>query len=120
MNLHFHIIYMIVLEMVQLKMEVLASEKAPIFRKLITALEEDFTQNWIYKDLYRYPSEIGVTEELFKKSIANNGNKRRLQKILVKALEGDTLDLIILGGSISRGAPFSERGLDSGFIFTLL
>uniref|UniRef100_A0A7M5XHC0 SGNH/GDSL hydrolase family protein n=2 Tax=Clytia hemisphaerica TaxID=252671 RepID=A0A7M5XHC0_9CNID len=67
--------------------------------------------------MYSHPNQLGVTEELFMKSIANNGNKRRLQKVLIKALEGDALDLVILGGSISRGAPFSERGLDFRIYF---
>jgi len=82
----------------------------PLFGNAIKSLEKDFMKDWVYKDLFDVPERLGVTRELLDKSTANFGNEKRLRKVLVKALEGDTLDMVILGGSISRGAPFSERG----------
>ena len=91
-----------------------------IFQKAIDALQKDFTQTWIYKDLYNSPFQLGVTDELLAKSLANRGSEKRIHKLLIKALEGDTVDLVVIGGSISRGAPFSERGLDFRIYFHAL
>ena len=91
-----------------------------IFNKAINALDTDFTKTWIYKDLYNSPSQLGITDQLLEKSLANRGSGKRLHKLLIKALEGDTIDLVVIGGSISRGAPFSERGLDFRIYFHAL
>ncbi|XP_065666479.1 uncharacterized protein LOC105848858 [Hydra vulgaris] len=78
--------------------------------QLIQRLEMDFTQFWIYRDIYPNSESLGVTPMLIQKSFANFGDEKRLKNILIKALHGYAIQLPIVGGSISRGAPFAESG----------
>ena len=79
-------------------------------KQLIQHLDTDFTEYWIYKDLYNHPKEIGVTPKLLQKSISNLGDETRLKNILLTALHGKKVELTVVGGSISRGAPWVENG----------
>ena len=112
--------YLLLISSSLIKNHIRAEEAKFSAQQVVNGLEEDFTKTWLYKDLYNNPHQLGITDELLIKSLANRGNEKRLQKILVKALEGDTIDLVIIGGSISRGAPFSERGLDFRIYFHAL
>ena len=113
-------IFVVTNDMLMTRSRAADASSSTIFQKAINAMEKDFTQTWIYKDLYSEPLRLGVTEELLAKSLANRGSKKRMHKLLVKALEGDTIDLVVIGGSISRGAPFSELGLDFRIYFHAL
>lgn len=79
-------------------------------KKLIEALEGDFTHTWMYKDLHSTPDQLGVTEERVEKALSNVGNEQRLNNLLLRALQGEEVKLVVIGGSISKGAPFSEEG----------
>ena len=84
------------------------------FQQKITALKNfllrDFTSFWTYKDLYENPAAIGATPNLIQKSVANLGDEVRLRRLIANGLKGDKIWMPIIGGSISRGAPFSELG----------
>ena len=91
------------------------------FKNQIAALRDlltrDFTEFWIYKDLFFSPSHIGATPKLIQKSIANLGDRLRLRRLLINAFKGEDVSMPIIGGSISRGAPFSEQGNGSRIYF---
>lgn len=74
-------------------------------------LLRDFTSFWTYKDLYPNAPSIGATPGLIQQSMSNLGDEVRLRKLLSDGLKGEKVWMPIIGGSISRGAPFSERGL---------
>lgn len=82
-----------------------------MYKRLIVELEKDVTENWLYKDLYKTPQDVGISPDVIQtNAIANFGDEKRLKKILINAMTGNNVELAIIGGSISRGAPFSERG----------
>ena len=80
-------------------------------------LTRDFTSFWSYKDLYLSPSSIGATPRLIQRSVANLGDEVRLRRLLLNALKGEKVWMPIIGGSISRGAPFAENGLGHRIYF---
>lgn len=83
---------------------------SPLYKALLNELDKEVTEDWLYKDLFKTPTDIGISPEFLRKAIANFGNEIRLKHILLKALSGENIELAVIGGSISRGAPFSERG----------
>lgn len=94
------------------------------FQEKITQLKDfllrDFTSFWSYKDLYPNPVAIGATPKLIQKSVANLGDEVRLRKLLANGFKGDKIWMPIIGGSISRGAPFSEKGLGYRIYFNAI
>ena len=85
--------------------------------ELKSFLQRDFTSFWSYNDLYGNPSAIGATPNLIQKSVANLGDEIRLRKLIANGLKGDKVWMPIIGGSISRGAPFAEQGFGSRIYF---
>lgn len=94
----------------QLQPGVLKSCSSPLYTDLLNELDKDATEDWLYKDLFKTPQDIGISKDLLNNAMPNFGNEERLKQILVKALSGESVELAVIGGSISRGAPFSERG----------
>ena len=85
--------------------------------ELKSFLLRDFTGFWSYKDLFGTPGAIGATPHLIQKSIANLGDEVRLRKLIANGMKGEKVWMPIIGGSISRGAPFSEKGLGNRIYF---
>ena len=77
---------------------------------MIKEIDTDFTQYWIYKDLYNTASQLGANRNLVQRSFSHLGDEIRLKQLLVRAMQGENVELIVIGGSISRGAPFAENG----------
>lgn len=79
-------------------------------KKLIEELDTDFTKYWTYKDLFNKPEHLGVSSERVQRALTNLGNEKRLKRLLIKALNGEKIRLVTIGGSITKGAPFAEKG----------
>eukprot|EP00794_Sanderia_malayensis_P017694 gene17694-19462_t len=96
------------------------SEQALFQQKLFYIKEYlnfDFTTFWTYKDRYASPAQLGASVQLVQKSVANLGDESRLQRLLVHGLRGQKISMIVVGGSISRGAPFIEEGSVGSWIY---
>ena len=88
--------------------------------KLMQQLDTDITQYWTYKDLFNNLNHLGVTPKLVQKGFSNLGDEIRLKRLLLKALRGTRIQLSIVGGSISRGAPFAESGQGARVYFNAI
>ena len=87
---------------------------------LIDFLGRDFTSFWSYEDIYSSPSSIGATPQLIQRSVANLGDEIRLRRLLINGFKGKKVVMPIIGGSISRGAPFAEQGLGYRIYFNAI
>jgi len=81
---------------------------------LVETLEKDITEIWSYKDLYPNAEALGLDNEKVHNTYANLGSLSglSLRRALNRALRGEDVGLGVVGGSISKGGPFSEKGLE--------
>ena len=81
--------------------------------ELKVELEEDPFKQWKYKSGWRQMSDLKLNSELMSKAI-QPGNQDRLKKVLIKALEGQQINLLVIGGSNSAGGKLGvdEKSLD--------
>ena len=79
-------------------------------------LEKDPFQQWKYKSTWSQLSDLEVNSELMSKAI-QLGDPIRLKKVLLKALTGQQINLVVIGGSNSAGGKLGvdERSLDGLF-----
>ena len=89
------------------------AEKEPV-ETLIENLEKDITDVWSYKDVFPDANSIGLDNEKIHKTYVNLGSISglNLRRALARALRGKDVGLAVVGGSISKGGPFSEKGVD--------
>lgn len=88
--------------------------------QLMQQLDLDITEDWFYKDIINTYDQLGVTPKRVQRSFSNLGDEVRLKWLLLKALAGERIQLSIVGGSISRGAPFAESGLGDRVYFNAI
>ena len=79
-------------------------------RRLLTALQQDIPSIWAYKDAFRHRRELMLDQGLIDRSKRHVSKRRRLQKLFSLAKQGFDIDVSVVGGSISRGQPFVQRG----------
>ena len=79
-------------------------------RRLLTALQQDIPSVWAYKDTFRHRRELMLDQGLIDRSKRHVSKRKRLQKLFSLAKQGFDIDVSVVGGSISRGQPFVQRG----------
>ena len=86
---------------------------ASVEEELKVELEEDPLKQWIYKSKWCRMSDLKLNGKLMSKAI-QPGNQNRLKKVLIKALEGQEINLLVIGGSNSAGGKLGvdEKSLD--------
>lgn len=86
---------------------------ASVEEELKAELEEDPFKQWEYKSKWRQMSDLKLNGELMSKAI-QPGDEGRLKKVLIKALEGQQINLLVIGGSNSAGGNLGvdEKSLD--------
>ena len=89
------------------------AEAEPV-ESLIENLEKDITDVWSFREQYPDAVSLGLDNDKIHKAYANLGSLSglNLRKSLERALRGRDVGLVIVGGSISKGGPFSEKGVD--------
>lgn len=89
------------------------AEAEPV-ETLIENLEKDITDVWSFKEQYPDAVSLGLDNDKIHKTYANLGSISglNLRRSLERALRGRDVGLVIVGGSISKGGPFSEKGVD--------
>lgn len=79
--------------------------KTMMFKKALKSLEvslsQDFFSFWMYH--YRSLEEMGIKPEQLRSGIATVGSTGRLERVIKKALKGEIINILIVGGSISAG-----------------
>eukprot|EP00794_Sanderia_malayensis_P017671 gene17671-19433_t len=81
---------------------------------LIENLEKDITEVWSYKESFPDAGSLGLDNDKIHQTYANLGSISglSLRRALDRALRGKDVGLAIVGGSISKGGPFSEKGVE--------
>ena len=89
------------------------AEAEPV-ESLIENLEKDITDVWSFRDQYPDAISLGLDNEKIHRAYANLGSLSglNLRRSLERALRGRDVGLVIVGGSISKGGPFSEKGVE--------
>ena len=89
------------------------AEAEPV-ETLIENLEKDITDVWSFREQYPDAVSLGLDNDKIHKAYANLGSLSglNLRRSLERALRGRDVGLVIVGGSISKGGPFSEKGVD--------
>ena len=89
------------------------AESEPV-ETLIENLEKDITEVWSFKEQYADAASLGLDNDKIHSTYANLGSLSglNLRRSLDRALRGKDVGLVIVGGSISKGGPFSEKGVD--------
>ena len=78
-------------------------------KSLEISLSRDFMSNWIYYQ--KSLDEMKITPNLLRSGIANLGSPQRLKKVFKKALMGNDVNVLVVGGSISAGGGIEkDRG----------
>ncbi len=76
---------------------------------LIASLAEDPFDTWIYHQ--KSFDELGITPSLLKAGIANLGSSNPMQHAVRKAVKGQNIKMLVVGGSISAGGGlWKDRG----------
>ena len=76
---------------------------------LIASLAEDPFDTWIYHQ--KSFDELGITPSLLKLGIANLGSSKAMQHAVRKAVKGQNVKMLVVGGSISAGGGlWKDRG----------
>lgn len=70
-------------------------------KSLEVSLSQDFFNSWMYH--YRSLEEMSVKPEQLRSGIATVGSTDRLERVIKKALKGERINILIVGGSISAG-----------------
>ncbi|XP_065655471.1 axoneme-associated protein mst101(2) isoform X2 [Hydra vulgaris] len=81
---------------------------------LVENLERDITEVWSYRNMFPDAEALGLDNDKVHNTYANLGSLSglNLRRALNRALRGEDVGLAVVGGSISKGGPFSEKGLD--------
>ena len=78
-------------------------------KHLIASLAEDPFDTWIYHQ--KSFDELGITPSLLKAGIVNLGSSKPMQNAVRKAVRGENVKLLVVGGSISAGGGlWKDRG----------
>lgn len=70
-------------------------------KSLEVSFSQDFMSNWIYNQ--RSLDEMGISPSMLRSGIANLGSPKRLKRVFKRALAGDDIHVLVVGGSISAG-----------------
>lgn len=81
--------------------------------KLKAELDKDPFEQWQYKSTWSRMSDLKLNGSLMSKAI-KPGNPNRLKNVLVKALKGQQINVMVIGGSNSAGGKLGvdEKSLD--------
>ena len=79
-------------------------------QRLLTALQQDITSLWAYKDAFRNRKELMLDQGLIDRSKRHLSKGNRLKRLFNLAEQGFKIDVSVVGGSISRGQPFVQKG----------
>lgn len=81
--------------------------------ELHAELEKDPFQQWQYKSRWSRMSDLKLSSNLMAKAI-QPGNPSRLKNVLIKALKGQQINVMVIGGSNSAGGKLGvdEKSLD--------
>ena len=52
--------------------------------------------------------DFGITQELFEEALVSQGNTARLAKVMERAAKGETINMTVIGGSITAGSSASS------------
>ena len=78
-------------------------------KSLEISLSRDFMSNWMYYQ--KSLEEMKITPNLLRSGIANLGSPQRLKKVFKRALMGNDVNVLVVGGSISAGGGIEkDRG----------
>ena len=75
-----------------------------------TKLKENPFQQWKYKSQWSQLSDLKLNSDLISKAI-ESGDPTRLRSVLMKALKGQQINMVVIGGSNSAGG---KLGVDEG------
>ena len=70
-------------------------------KSLEVSFSQDFMSNWIYNQ--RSLDEMGISPSMLRLGIGNLGSPQRLKRVFKRALAGDDINVLVVGGSISAG-----------------
>lgn len=86
---------------------------ASVEEELKVELEKDPFKQWKYKSRWSRMSDLKLNSDLMSKAI-QPGSDSRLKKVLIKALKGQQINLMVIGGSNSAGGKLGvdEKSLD--------
>ena len=79
-------------------------------QRLLSSLQQDITSIWAYKDAFRHRKELMLDQGLVDRSKRHLSKRNRLKRLFSLAEQGFNIDVSVVGGSISRGQPFVQRG----------
>lgn len=79
-------------------------------QRLLTSLQQDVPSVWAYKDTFRHRKELMLDQGLIDRSKRHLSKRNRLKQLLSLAEQGFGIDVSVVGGSISRGQPFVQKG----------
>ena len=88
--------------------------------KLLAALQQDIPTIWAYKDIYRNRRALMLDQGLIDRAKRHISESNRLKNVFSLAEQGLNIDLSVVGGSISRGQPFVQKGLGKRVYFKAL
>ncbi|KAJ7385185.1 hypothetical protein OS493_017562 [Desmophyllum pertusum] len=86
---------------------------ASVQEELKAELGKDPFQQWKYKSTWNRMSDLKLDGDLMSKAI-QPGNPTRLKNVLIRALKGQQINILIIGGSNSAGGKLGvdEKSLD--------
>ena len=90
--------------------QVITKLNATKLDQVIAKLNKDPFQQWRYKSTWRQLSDLKLNSDLMSSAI-QPGDPNQLKNVLLKALRGEDINLVIIGGSNSAGG---KLGLDEG------
>lgn len=79
-------------------------------QRLLVSLQQDIPTLWTYKDAFRHRKELMLDQGLIDRSIRHLSRRNRLKQLFSLAEQGFNIDVSVIGGSVSRGQPFVQRG----------
>ena len=79
-------------------------------KRLLFSLQQDIPSIWDYKDAFRHRKELMLDQGLIDRSKRHISKRNRLKRLLSLAEQGFTINVSVVGGSISRGQPFVQKG----------
>lgn len=91
------------------------------FRKIRNELQRNPLHGWLYKDLFTSIESLGIHPAAINRSIHfPHVLPGRLRSLFYKMLKGETINVAVLGGSISAGATlFKDKNDDKIFYHAL-
>lgn len=86
------------------------TRSSAVEKEVKTKLKENPFQQWKYKSQWNQLSDLKLSRDLMSKAV-QPGDPARLRSVLMKALKGQQINMVVIGGSNSAGG---KLGVDQG------